>query len=80
MSSDPRAEGPTVALETPTPQQEGQYGGPAQVQRQALGLAYSLRGVGASAGGVVSNTRDLATFWRRLFSGELIGKRGLRLM
>ena len=36
--------------------------------------------MGASAGGVVGNTQDLARFWRVLFSGELIGKRGLRLM
>lgn len=80
VSSDPRAEGPTVALEPPTLQQEEQYDGPAQVERQGLGGAYSLRGVGASAGGVVGNTQDLARFWRVLFSGELIGKRGLRLM
>jgi D-alanyl-D-alanine carboxypeptidase len=80
VSSDPRAEGPTVGLEPPSAQQEGMYGAPTAVVRQDLTHSYSLRGAGASAGGVVSNTKDLARFWRSLFSGRLLGERGLRMI
>lgn len=80
VSSDPRAKRPTVGVGAPSAQQEKQYGGPANVALQDLGHAYSVRGAGASAGAVVSNTQDLAHFWRALFSGELLGKRGLGLI
>jgi CubicO group peptidase (beta-lactamase class C family) len=80
VSSNPRAEGPTVGVSGASAQQEEQYGGPANVLLQDLSHAYSVRAAGASAGAVVSNTRDLARFWRELFSGELVGKRGLALI
>jgi CubicO group peptidase (beta-lactamase class C family) len=80
VSDDPKAEGPTVPIAPGTAQQDAQYGGPTQVARQDLTDAYSVIGAGGTAGAVVSNTEDLARFWRLLFSGRLVGKDGLRLM
>jgi CubicO group peptidase (beta-lactamase class C family) len=80
VSSNPLARGPTVAVgPAPVAEAEG-YGAPERVDRLDLTGAYSLLGAGAAAGGVVSNTRDLARFWRALFSGRLLGDRGLRLI
>jgi len=39
-----------------------------------------VHGEGSAAGAVISNTRDLARFWRELFSGRLLGEDGLRLV
>jgi CubicO group peptidase (beta-lactamase class C family) len=80
VSSDPKAEGPTVELGPGTPQQDAQYGTPSEVSRQDLTNAYSVVGAGGTAGAVLSNTEDLARFWRLLFSGRLVGNDGLRLM
>jgi CubicO group peptidase (beta-lactamase class C family) len=80
VSDDPKAEGPTVPIEPGTAEQDAQYGGPTSVSRQDLTDAYSLIAAGGTAGAVVSNTGDLARFWRLLFSGRLLGKDGLRMM
>jgi CubicO group peptidase (beta-lactamase class C family) len=80
VSTDPKAEGPTVPIAPGSAQQDAQYGVQTQVARQDLTNAYSVVGAGGTAGAVVSNTEDLARFWRLLFSGRLVGKDGLRMM
>jgi CubicO group peptidase (beta-lactamase class C family) len=80
VSSNPLARGPTVAVGPASAGEQGRYGGPASVLRQDLTGAYSLLGAGASAGAIVSTSGDLARFWRALFSGRLLGERGLRLI
>jgi D-alanyl-D-alanine carboxypeptidase len=80
VSSDPLAEGPTVAVSPAGPAEQQRYGRAAPVAWQDVTRAYSVEGVGAAAGGVVSNTADLARFWRALFSGRLLRPRTLRLL
>jgi CubicO group peptidase (beta-lactamase class C family) len=80
VSSDPRAEGPTVPVLPAGPAEQRRYGRATTVAWRDVTRAYSVEGVGAAAGGVVSNTADLARFWRALFRGRLLRPRTLRLL
>jgi CubicO group peptidase (beta-lactamase class C family) len=80
VSSDPLAEGPTVEVSPAPPDLQQRYGGSTEVRRDDLTNAFSVGGSTGPAGAAVSNTSDLARFWRTLFSGELLAQRGLRLV
>jgi CubicO group peptidase (beta-lactamase class C family) len=72
--------GPTVGIAPGSAHDERRYGGPKRVLRQNLTRAFSVRGEGSAAGAAISNSEDLARFWRALFSGELLGERGIELV
>jgi CubicO group peptidase (beta-lactamase class C family) len=80
VSSNPLAEGPTVPVTPAGPADRRRYGGPSDVAWQDVTRAYNLQGLAAAAGGAVSNTRDLARFWRALFRGRLLRPRTRRLL
>jgi D-alanyl-D-alanine carboxypeptidase len=80
VSSNPRAEGPTVALSPAGAADLARYGGAARTTWQDLTRAYNLAGVASAAGGAVSTTEDLARFWTALFRGRLLRPRTVRLL
>lgn len=80
VSASGAERGPTVGVAPGSARDERRYGGAARVLRQDLTRAFSVRGEGSAAGAAISNTEDLARFWRALFSGELLGERGLELV
>jgi CubicO group peptidase (beta-lactamase class C family) len=80
VSASGAARGPTVGIAPGSARDVRRYGDPTRVLRQNLTRAFSIRGEGASAGAAISNSEDLARFWRALFSGELLGERGLELV
>lgn len=56
VASDPLAEGPTVEVAHAPASLQARYGGPAEVRREDLTSAFSLRGSAGTAGAIVSNT------------------------
>ncbi|HEX2436357.1 MAG TPA: serine hydrolase domain-containing protein [Solirubrobacterales bacterium] len=63
--------GPAVEV-IPAPRREARRaGGVDRFRYQNVTTAYSLS-IGASAGGVVTTTEDLARFWEELFAGRLV--------
>jgi CubicO group peptidase (beta-lactamase class C family) len=79
VSSNPTQSGPTVKVSLATPRQTRRTKERARFRYLDVTLAFSLS-IAQSAGGIVTDTDDLATFWRALFSGELVSRRTLRTM
>ena len=79
VSSNPTESGPTVKVSRADPRQAKQVGRHSRFRYRDVTHAYS-QSIGQSAGGIVTDTDDLARFWRALFDGELVSRRTLHQM
>lgn len=79
VSSNPKASGPTVAVKPATTSATARVEGHGKFTYRDVTHAYGFD-MGLSAGGIVSNTEDLARFWRALFDDELVEPETLRIM
>jgi CubicO group peptidase (beta-lactamase class C family) len=79
VSTDPSESGPTVQVSPADAKVTRQVRNHPTFTYKDVTHAYSLS-IGQTAGGLVSNTEDLARFWRALFEGELVRRDTLALM
>jgi CubicO group peptidase (beta-lactamase class C family) len=79
ISTNPSQTGPTVEVSRAGPKRTARVERHTRFKYQNVTDAYSLS-IAQSAGGIVTNTADLALFWRRLFDGDLVSEDTLREM
>jgi CubicO group peptidase (beta-lactamase class C family) len=79
VSSNPSESGPTVQVSRAGPRQARRVERRARFRYRNVTHAYS-QSIAQSAGGIVTDTQDLALFWRALFDGRLVSKRALKQM
>jgi CubicO group peptidase (beta-lactamase class C family) len=79
VSTNPKESGPTVAVSPASPEQAQRAARRTRFRYQDVTNAFSLS-LAQSAGGIVTDSEDLATFWRRLFDGQLVSEASLAEM
>jgi CubicO group peptidase (beta-lactamase class C family) len=79
ISTNPAESGPAVQVSPADPRLTRQVRKHPTFTYKDVTSAYSLS-IGQTAGGIVSNTEDLARFYRALFGGKLVDRDTLALM
>jgi CubicO group peptidase (beta-lactamase class C family) len=79
VSSNSTQSGPTVVVSPAGPKQTRRVERHTRFRFQNVTDAYSLS-IAQSAGGIVSNTHDLARFYRALFDGDVVSEKTLHQM
>jgi CubicO group peptidase (beta-lactamase class C family) len=79
VSSNPSESGPTVGVSRASRKETKRVRKRRKFTYRDVTNAFSLS-IGQTAGGIVSNTRDLATFYRALFDAKLVKPETLREM
>jgi CubicO group peptidase (beta-lactamase class C family) len=79
VSTNPSESGPTVRVRAADAKQSAGVERRTSFRLQNVTGAYSLS-IGGPAGGIVTNSEDLATFWRALFDGKLVSQETLAEM
>ncbi len=79
VSSNPSQTGPTVKVSEASPELSARVKRHTHFKFTDVTDAYSLS-IAQSAGGIVTDTGDLALFWRRLFAGDVVSEDTLHQM
>ena len=79
VSSDPKEEGPSVGVAPASSSRAAAAEGEGPLEYKDVTNAFAI-GMGLTAGGIVSNTEDMARFWRALVDGELVSRETFRIM
>ena len=79
VSTNPKTSGLTVDVRRAAATETARDEGHRKFKYVNVTHAYNL-GMGLTAGGIVSNSEDVARFWRALFDGELVEPETLELM